>query len=128
MNKDFDSWNSLKKKIHYESSGRFYHEREIWWCSVGINVGFEQDGKGIKSERPVIILKAFNKHLCWALPLSTVNKKNRYYFPVGKIGKADNFAIISQLRPLDTRRLTNHVGYINQVIFNQIKKTVKDLL
>ena len=44
MKKDFDNWNKEKKKINYKNTNRFYHAREIWWCSLGVNVGFEQDG------------------------------------------------------------------------------------
>ena len=55
MEKDFDGWNSNKKQIHDHSAAPFYHKREIWWCSLGINVGFEQDGTGANYDRPVLI-------------------------------------------------------------------------
>ena len=45
MEKDFDKWNESKKVIHHNNEDKFYHEREVWWCSLGINIGFEQDGK-----------------------------------------------------------------------------------
>lgn len=47
--KNFDSWNELKKGL--ENTNRlldkefFFHEREIWWTSLGLNLGHEQDGK-----------------------------------------------------------------------------------
>ena len=44
MKKDFDSWNE-KKKILNNNDVSFYHEREVWWCSLGVNVGYEQNGK-----------------------------------------------------------------------------------
>lgn len=53
MHKDFDSWNSQKKNIHTKGENKFYHPREIWWCSLGINVGFEQDGTGQNIEMRV---------------------------------------------------------------------------
>jgi hypothetical protein len=31
MEKDFDSWNEIKKKTDAEVP-RFYTVREIWWC------------------------------------------------------------------------------------------------
>lgn len=44
--KDFNQWNKEKKGL--ENVGHdilAFHEREIWWCSIGINLGDEQDGK-----------------------------------------------------------------------------------
>jgi hypothetical protein len=45
--KDLDRWNELKKKIDSYPADNvpYFHEREIWFCSIGHNVGFEQDGK-----------------------------------------------------------------------------------
>ena len=41
MDKDFDSWNKEKKEINSHDELVLFHEREIWWCSIGINVGDE---------------------------------------------------------------------------------------
>lgn len=43
MKKDFDSWNTEKKKTNIKrlDFNFFYHNREVWWCAVGINVGVE---------------------------------------------------------------------------------------
>jgi mRNA interferase MazF len=72
MKKDYSEWHEKKTDIELSSETRvFFHEREVWWCSLGANVGFEQDGKGIKFARPVIVFKKFNKEVFWALPLST---------------------------------------------------------
>jgi len=37
--KNFDKWNREKKSIETSKGIIFYHTREIWWCSPGINVG-----------------------------------------------------------------------------------------
>ena len=42
MEKDFDGWNETKKQIHGRHDAPFYHERELWWCTLGVNVGFER--------------------------------------------------------------------------------------
>jgi hypothetical protein len=62
--KDFDKWNSVKKiysKKERTETEVYFKEREIWWCSAGINIGDEQNGKNFFFERPIIILKKFNK-------------------------------------------------------------------
>ena len=62
MAKDFDKWNKRKKEIHNRKDiPEFYHQREIWWCVMGTNVGVEADGKGNDYGRPVLVLKGFNK-------------------------------------------------------------------
>lgn len=45
MEKEFDAWSLIKKQIHSMEGRAFAHPREIWWCSLGINVGAEIDGK-----------------------------------------------------------------------------------
>ncbi len=72
MKKDFTQWHSEKTKVHQSESCVFFHEREIWWCRIGLNIGYEQDGKGDNFARPVIIFKKFNNEVCWIIPLSTI--------------------------------------------------------
>lgn len=48
FNKDFDSWNTRKKELN-SIKPHFYQEREIRWCSLGINIGFEETKKAIRS-------------------------------------------------------------------------------
>ncbi len=49
FSKDFDQWNAEKKKTHAnEEYFPLYSEREIRWCRLGVNVGFEQIKKAVK--------------------------------------------------------------------------------
>lgn len=128
MLKDFDTWNERKKDIHIKSENKLYHAREIWWCLLGVNVGFEQDGTGEVNERPVLILKGFSKNVCIIIPLTTSIKKNPYHVALGKVDEKDAFAIISQIRLIDTKRLINKVGTLDEIIFEEIRKAIKDIL
>lgn len=128
MQKDFDNWNNQKKSIHLSGENKFYHSRETWWCSLGVNVGFEQDGTGEEKQRPILILKGFNKHVCLIIPLTTSHKKNIYNISVGVIDKKKASAIISQVRLIDTKRLSNKIGMLDKTLFEEIKKAVKNLI
>lgn len=127
--KDFDMWNEEKKKTHAnEEYLPLYYEREVRWCRLGANVGFEQDGTGEDFSRPVLILRGFSRHVCLAVPLTTSSKKNPYYIDLGIVANKKAAVIISQLRLIDTRRLDQHIATINKTNFERIRKAVKGLL
>lgn len=128
MQKDFNTWNIHKKQIHSTEIAKPYQERDIWWCALGINIGFEEDGTDGNGERPILILKGFSKEVCLSIPLSTVLKKNPYYVSVGQVDGKDASAIISQLRLIDTKRLINRVGSLNRKQFNVIRQAIKEYL
>ena len=80
MPKDFDGWNTNKKHLDKIDQPVFFREREIWWCSIGINVGHEQDGRGSDYRRPVLVLRKFNRWLFIGVPLSLQIKPNNPYY------------------------------------------------
>lgn len=83
MKKDYQKWHREKTNIEHSDKPRvFFHEREVWWCSIGSNVGFEQDGRGETYARPVLVFKKFNKEVFWSLPLSTKIKNGKFYASV----------------------------------------------
>lgn len=127
MDKDFDSWNESKKRIHSEGESKLYHAREIWWCSLGMNVGSEQDGTGAEYQRPVLILKGLSRETCYIIPLTSSLKKHRLRIPIGMVEDKPASALMSQIRLIDTKRLVNKVGFLDQEIFEEIRKAVKML-
>lgn len=103
------------------------NEYQVFWCSLGENVGDEENGKGETFRRPVIIFKKFNNNIFWGIPLSTKIKNNKYYI---KILLKDEYvsALVSQLRILDTRRLDEYIGYISRVDFYKIQNRIIDII
>ena len=92
----FTRWLKLKIIIHHSDLGeRYFHEREIWWASIGANIGFEQNGKNENYERPVLIIKKFNKEIFWGLPLTSKEKSGKYYFAT-EYNQRKSFVILSQ--------------------------------
>lgn len=120
MSKDFDKWNGLKKHIDFQNHIPFFKEREIWWCSIGVNVGHEQNGKNEKFNRPVLIIKKFNTRLFWGVPLTTQIKDNRHYYQFNFKGQKQ-CAMLTQMRLWDANRITAKMGRIGQKKFNRIK-------
>ena len=100
MQKDFDSWNEKKKKINNRKSSPFYHQRELWWCSLGVNVGFEQDGSGREDSRPILILTGLSKETCVAIPLTTSTNKHKLRPAIGLVEEKEAHALLSQIKVL----------------------------
>ena len=128
MKKEFQKWHNLKDAIHETAPRRFYNEREVWWCSLGANVGFEQDGKGEDFARPILIIKGFSKEVFVCVPLTAQPKKGKFYHSVSlEDGKPRN-AILSQIRLIDAKRLQEKMGMMSEAQFKDLKQTVIRLL
>lgn len=134
MKKDYQKWQPQKVEIHNEKVRPFFHLREVWFCSLGENVGFEQDGVGEKFLRPVLILRKFNNEVFWALPLTRTEKTGKYYFRISFVaedGTVDNrpsVVILSQIRLVDAKRLQYKVGDVKEDEFQKIKEALRALL
>jgi len=124
MKKDFDSWNKLKKGIHLSGENKFYHPRDIWWCSLGLNVGVESDGKGEEYRRPVIVIKGFSKKSFLGIVLTGKKVEGKYFLPLGKIGDREASANLSQIRLFDTKRLVRKIGMLDEDNFSILLKTI----
>lgn len=128
MQKYFDDWNIEKKSLEKTDEAIIpFHEREIWWCSIGINLGDEQDGKNSLFERPVLVVKKFNKRIAWVLPLSTKEKDGIYYHLLEYDGRKST-VLLSQLRLLSAKRFRRFIGKIPDPQFFSIKGKLLSLL
>ena len=128
MQKDFGRWHKRKERLHNEKVRAFFHKREVWWCSLGANIGFEQDGKGGKFARPVLVFKKFNNEIFWALPLSLQVKKKKetahFYASVNLPDGIPRIALLSQMRLIDGRRLLKKIDTIPEENYSEIQKAV----
>ena len=127
MNKDFDNWNDLKKKLEKREKFPSFKEREIWWISIGTNNGDELCGKSKLFSRPVLIVKKFNNHFFFGIPLSSVQKDNPYYFNFEFKGKKQS-AIMCQAKPISVKRLSTKIGEIEKELANAINKKASRIL
>jgi mRNA interferase MazF len=128
MKKDFDNWNTEKKNLNSNEKFPFYKEREIWWCSIGVNVGFEQDGTGDNFDRPVLVIKGFIKNTFLSIGLTGKKKIGKYYFYLGKIEDRDSTAILSQIRLVDTKRLIKKIITLDEETFSKLQEAIKETI
>ena len=128
MKKDFHKWNDKKIIVNDTDKIPFFHEREIWFCFLGANVGFEQDGQGEDFQRPVVIIKKFNNEICWIIPLSKTKKRGKYYFAFPFDNEITSVAILSQIKLIDAHRLSRKIGDMNEEKFGILIEKLKALL
>ena len=119
-------WTRQKVVIENRQSDVYYYERELWWVSLGQNVGFEQNGKNHRFERPVIIMKKFGKDLFFGIPVTTKEKEGRWYFQL-ETAQGTQRALLTQGRVLSAKRLIRKVEMIKEDDFREIRNRAKDL-
>ncbi len=124
MKKDFWRWHTKKEEINNTKGTALFHEREVWWCTLGTNVGYEQDGGSELFTRPVVILSKFNLDTCLIVPLTARPKEGKYYFSVGAVSGRDAVAVLSQIRFVDRKRLTVKIATMDKDVFRALTKAV----
>lgn len=127
MSKNFSEWNNIKQDLHKSQKSIIFKERDIIWTSVGVNIGYEQDGKGEIFSRPVLIVKKFSHNLFFGVPLSTQIKQGSFFFEFQLNNKPSN-ALLVQGRIYDAKRLENKIGMISKDDFVKLKRNLKELL
>lgn len=127
---EFDAWNELKKKIHVDNDnpGYFPHEGEVWMCSLGKNIGYEQNGSGGNFARPVLVVKKFNNHMFWCAPLSTKQKKFDFYFNFTDVDGQNVSIILAQLKLTSIKRLKRKLYEIAPDLLGEIKERLRGFL
>ena len=126
--KNFDGWIIKKKEYHYQKTPPpMFKERDIWWVSTGVNVGFEEDGKHDKFIRPVLIIRKFNRELFLGIPMSTKVKDNPYYIQV-TVKNETVSALISQIRAFSAKRMQDKLAEIDNKDFGKVRNEVVKMI
>ncbi len=119
--KPFDEWNEHKKSVQKLeiAFNFFYHPREVWRCSVGVNVGVETDGKHEFFERPVLVVTKFNKEMFWGVPLTSKERSGRFFHKI-TYDTGTSWVMLSQLRVFSSKRLIRKMGIVSDQEFQEI--------
>lgn len=127
MQKDFEVWTKRKIIIHNNTPEIWCCPREIWICSLGENIGAEADGKGLNFGRPVLIVRVVNQRMFWGIPLSSKYHTGSAYYKFN-LGGVNNFANLSQMRPMSTKRLERKITVIPEKYFKEIRQKLIEFL
>jgi len=133
--KAFDEWNSAKKLADASDRQVFGYPREVWWCFLGVNIGAEIDGKNENFERPIIIMRVYNKETMLVLPTTGRAKTDRFHFPIEidaqnpetkESYKKTVYVKLTQARVISNKRLVRKIDVISEENFEKIKNVFKD--
>ena len=101
----YQNWFPQKQKLDRAEDIPFFKEGEVWWCPIGVNIGYENFGKGKRFTRPVLVLRKHSRHMFLGAALSTAAPKTPLHVPIFVAGKK-SVVRLDQLRTYDARRMT----------------------
>lgn len=120
MFKDFDGWNKTKKRVDAKRSAAYAHPREVWWCSLGVNIGAETDGKNLNYERPVLVMRVYNTETLLVLPITSKQKNDAFHKRIDvRVGPV--WVKLTQVRVISSRRLLRKVDTISEEAFADVQ-------
>ncbi len=123
---EFDRWNKLKKKLHNKKNIINFSKGNVYFMSVGQNIGHESYGKQELFLRPVLVYKKLGKTMFVGIPLTSSKKEGSYYFSFNyKKGKT-SIAMLNQIRVFDIRRSEYLSGKINKNTYKNLESKLKE--
>ena len=125
--KRFDEWNELKKSLHEKKKPLKFWSRNIYFMSIGQNIGHEQYGKGREFLRPVLVLKKLSKETFLGVPLTSKEKEGSYFFSFYHKGKKST-AMFNQIRVFDIKRVKFYYGKMSENTFERLNKHLKEFI
>jgi mRNA-degrading endonuclease toxin of MazEF toxin-antitoxin module len=104
-------WFEVKLALSLREEPPLFKEREIWWGSVGLNIGFEVFGKKELFARPILVIRKYNKYTFLGLPLTSRRKDipAHYHFD---FNNRQGSVLLDQAKTFDARRLSERIGRI----------------
>ena len=127
MKQKFDNWNNLKQTIENKEVMPF-KQGEIYFISVGQNIGYEVYGKKELYLRPVLVYKKLSKHTFIGIPLSSKEKNGTYFFTFRYTTKTLSTALLNQIRVFDIKRAEYYDGNIKLSDLGKLKEKLLNLL
>ena len=124
----FIEWTKIKIRIYISERVIYFREGEVWWTSLGANIGHEQDGKNQNFERPILILKKFNQYALWAIPLTSQIKEGNIYYHQYELGGQKYAAVLTQLRLISSKRLLRKIHVFPAADYEQIRTKIRYLI
>ncbi len=126
--KSFDRWSECKRYAHGVKNIIKFQQFQIIFMKIGLNIGYEQDGKGDEFLRPVLVYKKFNNRVFLGIPLTSKTKNDKFHFEFEYKKGKKSFAILSQIRLYDIKRAKYCDGKISKKQFINLQDRLLNLI
>ncbi|HCC83296.1 TPA: hypothetical protein DEP96_00430 [Candidatus Uhrbacteria bacterium] len=125
----FEAWHKRKQIIVDRETYRqiFFREKDVWWCSLGLNIGTESYGKGDWFRRPVLILKKLSNDLCICPPITSKRRIGSWFASI-MINGIEKWVMLCQIKTLHRKRFGIKIGFISDSDFTKVKEKLESLL
>ena len=120
MNNRFNKWNILKQELNNQEKDIKFRARDIYFMSVGQNIGKESYGKGEEFLRPVLVYKKLSKETFIGIPLTSKEKNGTYFFNFTSKGKKST-ASLNQIKVFDIKRAKFFYSRMGEDIFRNLE-------
>ena len=124
----YDRWNNVKKQLNTNQKSIHIRTTDIFFISIGQNIGYEIYGKNELFLRPVLVYKKLSRHTFIGIPLTYKEKEGSYFFKFSYKPNRYSYASLNQLRVFDTKRIAYKSGNIKKDDFNRLKEKVKEFI
>ena len=123
----YDKWNNLKKNIE-DKIGVPFHQGQIYFMSIGYNIGYEMYGHDDLFLRPVLVYRKLSSTAFIGIPLTSKQKDGNYYFTFRYTNKTLSTACLNQIRTFDIKRAQYYDGYIKLSDYCKLRDKLKEFL
>ena len=86
------------------------------------------DGKNDDFERPVLVIKKFNRNMALVVPLTKSERETKYHFKLNLVNDNDSSVVISQISLLSGERFLRLIKKIPDSTFAEIVKEINSYL
>lgn len=124
----YDNWNNLKKRLSTNNKRIHIRNSEIYFTSIGHNIGYEAYGKDELFLRPVLVYKKLTHSTFIGIPLTSKPKSGSYYFKFSYKKDKYSYASLNQLKVFDTKRIVYKSGNIKKDDFDKLKDQMKKFI
>lgn len=123
----YDQWNAVKKGLELEDKVAFFKQGQLWWLSVGYNIGTEVYGKGSRFTRPVLVLKKISGRQFLGVPLTSKTKEVSSWYCTFLHNGKEMTAMLYQARVFDKKRFLKLIGQIDDTDLLKVRMQFQDL-
>ena len=105
MKKKLEQWSKLKLTLNNINKNIKIKQGEIYFLSIGQNIGYETYGKKKLFLRPVLIYKKLTKSTFVGIPLTSKEKIGSYFYSFKYKQDILSTAMFNQIRVFDIKRI-----------------------